>query len=337
MIPLRRLLREYRAAGSLNELLAPSAFVDDTAFVTKSGDLGLVYRLRGVDDEGLDHAQRADVAHRFASALRLLDDSNRVYVYALKKRIDPLTTPPCQHPVAQEAIARRVAYLNSRRAALYEIDLFLVLLSTGLTPRTATSLSLVDLWRHPRRALRVWLGVAQMIGFLMEELDRAISHLHHQATAIVVHLADLGPACLDKNAAYQFLRRLVNYRPHKAVAPLISDAHLDYFMADSPVECHRRVLDVDGLCVKVLTMKEPPSATFAHMLEDLQRLPCEMVACLEWRRLPGDAMRRELRSRQRHFYHQRVSLVNYVSLARRLTRYWSTKVPARPCAKSARP
>lgn len=78
MIPLRRLLRDYRAAGSLNELLAPSAFVDDSTFVTKSGDVGLVYRLRGVDYEGLDHAQRGEVAHRFASALRLLDDANHV-------------------------------------------------------------------------------------------------------------------------------------------------------------------------------------------------------------------------------------------------------------------
>lgn len=314
MISVRRLLREYRAAGSLNALLAPSGFVDDTTFVTKGGHVGVVYRLRGIDYEGLDHAQRGEVAHRFASALRLLDDAHRVYVYALKKRIEPLTMPPCTHPLAREAIERRIAYLNSRRTALYEIDLFLVLLCAGLKPRTATSLSLVDVWRHPRRALRGWLSVTQAIVLLVEELDRAISHLHHHATAIDVQLSDLGPERLDKVAAYHFLRRLVNYQAHKVATPLVCDIHLDYFMADSPVECHRRALDVDGLSVKVLTMKEPPSATFAHMLEELHRLPCEMVACLEWQRIPGDRMRRELRSRQRHFYHQRVSLVNYVSV-----------------------
>lgn len=314
MISVRRLLRDYRAAGSLNALLAPSGFLDDATFATKGGCVGLVYRFRGVDYEGLDHAQRGEIAHQFASALRLLDDSSRVYVYALKKRIEPLTVPRCSHPVARDAIERRISYLNGRRATLYEIELFLVVLATGLKTRTATSLSLADVWRNPRGALRAWLSVSQVIVLLVEELDRAISHLHHEATAIEVQLADLGPVRLGKEDAYQFLRRLVNYRAHKAVAPLTCDTHLDYFMADSPVECHRRALDVDGMTVKALTMKEPPSATFPHMLEELYRLPCEMVACLEWQRIPSDRMRRELRVRQRHFYQQRVSVVNYVSL-----------------------
>ena len=37
--------------------------------------------------------------------------------------------------------------------------------------------------------------------------------------------------------------------------------------------------------VKVLSMKEPPSQTYAHMLADLTQLAGEFVACLEWQRL----------------------------------------------------
>lgn len=313
MLKICRLLRDYLAAGSLNELLAPWGFVDDSTFLTKGGHLGLVYRLHGVDYEGLDHAQRDDIAHRFTSTLRLLDESCRVYVYAIKRRIEPLTAEACRDPFAHEAIQRRLAYLNERRDTLYDIDLFLVLLLASAKPRRATSVSLRGL-RHLRQALQEWLSVTRVVTLLEEEFDRAHARLEHQAVAVEIQLSDLGPTRLAKADAFQFFRSLINYQGHKAAAPLISDTHLDYFMADSPVECHRRHLDVDGVSVKTLTMKEPPSATFPHMLEDLYRLPCEMVACLEWQRLPADRVRRDLRARQRHFYQKRVSLVNYVSL-----------------------
>lgn len=91
------------------------------------------------------------------------------------------------------------------------------------------------------------------------------------------------------------------------------DAHIDYFMADSPIECHRSHLDVDGFHTKVLTMKEPPTNTFPNLLESLYTVPSEFIACLEWRRLPADRVRRDLHARRRHFFNRRVSMVNYVS------------------------
>ena len=60
-------------------------------------------------------------------------------------------------------------------------------------------------------------------------------------------------------------------------------------------------------------MKEAPSTTFAHLLEDLYTVPGEFIACLEWRRISNDRMRRDIQTRRRHFFNKRVSLVNYVS------------------------
>ena len=60
-------------------------------------------------------------------------------------------------------------------------------------------------------------------------------------------------------------------------------------------------------------MKEPPSQTFAFLLQDLYEIPGEFIACLEWQRIPSDRMRRDVQSRRRHFFNKRVSLVNYVS------------------------
>ena len=67
---LGRILRDYRDAGSVNGLLALWGFVDDATFLTKAGHVGVVYRLRGVDYEGLSHPQRQALAHRFEAALR---------------------------------------------------------------------------------------------------------------------------------------------------------------------------------------------------------------------------------------------------------------------------
>ena len=58
MVRLGRILRDYRDAGSVNGLLALWGFVDDTTFLTKAGHVGVVYRVRGVDYEGLSHPQR---------------------------------------------------------------------------------------------------------------------------------------------------------------------------------------------------------------------------------------------------------------------------------------
>ena len=63
-------------------------------------------------------------------------------------------------------------------------------------------------------------------------------------------------------------------------------------IADSPVECHRDHLTVGSRQVKVLSMKEPPAQTFAHILGDLLAVPGEFIACLEWQRAGQDRAER---------------------------------------------
>ena len=315
MLKLKRILRDYQEAGSVNSLLALWGFVDDHTFLTKAGHVGFVYRLAGADYECLDRAQRREVVHRFEAALRLLDDSCRVYQYLCKQRIEPIKAGPCDHPIAKNAIRRRVEYLNGRRHELYEIALYLVLVYEGLPRHGSTSTRLQGVLRQPRRALREWLSTKATFALLEADLDRAVGQLHQKATAFEVQLADtLRPVRLGKPDAFRFFRRLLNYTPHKAAgATLRHDTHLDYFVADCSVDCHRDHLDVGDSHVKVLTMKEPPGATFAHLLEDLYTIPGEFIACLEWRRVANDRVRRDIHTRRRHFFNKRVALVNYVS------------------------
>ena len=123
MVSLARILRDYRQAGSVNGLLALWGFVDDSTFLTKAGHVGVVYRVRGVDYEGLAHPQRQALAHRFEAALRLLDEHCRVYQYLSKRTVAPFVSEPCDQPVAHEAIQRRAAHLNAHRHELFDLSL----------------------------------------------------------------------------------------------------------------------------------------------------------------------------------------------------------------------
>src|SRR5437667_9196382 len=83
--PLEPLVRRFHQVGALNSLINLYGFVDDQVFLTKSGDLGVVLGLDGVDYECLDTDQREAVSRRFEVALRVLDESMRVSQYVLKR------------------------------------------------------------------------------------------------------------------------------------------------------------------------------------------------------------------------------------------------------------
>src|SRR5436305_4612711 len=107
MIPIRRVLKDYTDAGSVSSLLPLWGFVDEYTFLTKTGAVGVVYRLQGADVECLNHAERQVIARRCEQALRQLDESFTVYQYAIKRAASPLVGPTHANPSVQEALRRR--------------------------------------------------------------------------------------------------------------------------------------------------------------------------------------------------------------------------------------
>ena len=53
MFRLAQALKGHREAGSLNQQINLFGFVDDHTFLTKSGDVGVVLAVKGVDSECL--------------------------------------------------------------------------------------------------------------------------------------------------------------------------------------------------------------------------------------------------------------------------------------------
>ncbi len=314
MVKISRIIRDYSDAGGLNSLLAPWGFLGDATFLTKAGHVAVAYALRGADVDGLTHAERHSAVRRMEAALRVLDERCRVYQYLIKRVVDPFVAPRCPEPVAQEAASRRAAYLNGRREELCRFEHFLVLLYEPASgPRVSTRLT--NFLRDPRGSVRAWLWAPEALRIIEAELESAVDALQHKAEMFEAQLQELHPERLSRRETFRLLRRLVNYDASTVAATMANPpaVHLDYFAADSAVECHRDHLMVGRRTVKVLTMKEPPGQTFAHVLAELLDIPGEFVACLDWQRVPPDKMRRDINSRRRHFFNQRVSLINYVT------------------------
>jgi type IV secretion system protein VirB4 len=308
MTTIRAIVKEHREAGALSALLNLVGFVDDAVFLTKSGDLGLVLVIGGLDDECLDIAQREQVAQQFAHALRLFDERFRLYQYVLKRR---LTSMPHQAvpTMPDEASARRAAFLNTR--GLFTIDVRFVILFEP--PRAGRH------WASGlRRLLRATpgrlLSESRTAGAIDLELTAHAAHVRAQARAFCDQVADvLRPHIAVGRDAYAFIRRLLNYNPIKSDAVLrVPDAFLDFYAADSALECHRGYLRLDDDVVRVLTLKAPPAQTYATMLRDLYALPIEFVAVSEWRREPQGPMRRAIHAKRRHFHNAKASLQNYL-------------------------
>jgi type IV secretory pathway VirB4 component len=315
MVRVSRILKDHREAGSVNALLALWGFVDEHAFLTKAGALGVVFRVEGADYECLDHSERRVIAHRFERALRQLDESFRVYQYLIKRPTQPLVSSGHANPVVDAALKARAVYFTAKADSLFELELYIVVLFEAWAHRPSPLARISQFVRSPRTALRETGSVDGMARVMEHGVGRALAFLRQKADAFATQLADaIHPTLLAKGDAFRMLRQLVNCAPHKIdAARLKYDTHLDFYVADSAVDCHRAHLDIDGYRTKVLTMKEPPARTFAHMLQDLYSVPSTFVACLEWQRLSNASMRRNLHARRRHFFNKRVSMINYLS------------------------
>ena len=70
MLRLDKVIKPWKEAASLNDHINLYGFWNETAFLTKSGDVGMVLRVSGVDYESLDHSGRDYAVKRAEAAFR---------------------------------------------------------------------------------------------------------------------------------------------------------------------------------------------------------------------------------------------------------------------------
>ena len=167
-------------------------FVDSRTFLTKSGDVGVVIEVRGIDYECLDPAQLDRVARRFEATLKVFDDRFCVYQY-LQKRDNPALPAEghADNPVLQRAVSTRLAHLKARAARLYSLDTYFVVLHQPRIDSGGIGEVLSATVNRPLAALRESFSTGRKADVLGTEIDRARETLANRVDTFLIQLRDI--------------------------------------------------------------------------------------------------------------------------------------------------
>jgi len=89
VLNLRKLVKNYKETGALAEQCSIFSFIDDCCFLTKTGAVGAVIQLEGIDYECLDQGDLDNATKRLEAAFRLFGPEFRVYQYLFKSHFQP--------------------------------------------------------------------------------------------------------------------------------------------------------------------------------------------------------------------------------------------------------
>ena len=140
MVKIPRFVKAYQEAGAFHSLLAPHRFIDESVFLTKGNQLGVVLRARGIDYECLTEETLESYTKRASAAWGSFDERFRVYQYVLKQDRAPIEqTDNYPNEAVRKTVGDRRSHLSSKAAGLYTLELFYVLLyEESVTKKSGT-------------------------------------------------------------------------------------------------------------------------------------------------------------------------------------------------------
>jgi type IV secretion/conjugal transfer VirB4 family ATPase len=319
MLRLRRIFKNYEEAGSLSDHVNLFGFVGSQAFLTKTGELGLILEVRGVDYECLDQGTVDGLTKRLESAFKLFDENYRVYQYLFKRNHESIPYKLYGNEIVDAAIKNRIAHLASKADKLFSLSIYYVVLYQALRGPDALGSALLTLPKNPKRAfseLRNHFSTKNKVLTLGVAVDRARSVLLQKAESFILQVSDfLSVRILDKQEAFRILKNTLNFHPAKLeLAALKHDTFLDYYLCESHLECHRGHLRVDDYYVKVLTLKEPSAHSFPLIFRRLLEVEANYHVVTEWKKEDSGKTRRTIQAKRRHFHNTKRSFFSQVNL-----------------------
>ena len=319
MLNLKRVFWNYDEAGSLNAMINLFGFVGPHTFLTKTGEVGAVLELGGVDYECLETSSIDALTKRLESALRLFDESYRLYQILFKRNGEAIPHSFCGKPVVDAAIRDRVAYFSRKSDNLFSLSVYFVILSPALAARHSLAKTVLSIPDHPRKALKevaARFSSKATVQIDAAQIETAQTALRQKVDSFRMQVSDfVSVRLLPKQEAFRVLKQTLNFDSQKiANANLKHDTFLDYYLSESHLECHRNYLRVDDYFVKVLTLKEPSAHTFPLLLKGLLGVQANYHVVTEWKKEEPGKSRSAIQSRRRHFHNTKRSFFSQVSL-----------------------
>ena len=319
MLRLKRIFKNYEETGSFNELVNLYGFIDEQVFLTKTGDLGVVLEVRGVDYECLDGAAIDGLTKRLESALKLFDENYRVYQYLFKRNNETIPYKLYGNPVVDTAIQNRIAYLASKADTLFSLSIYYVVLYEGFRPSRRLSSAFLEFPKRPGKALRELLAgffTKRQVVLLDSDIGKTQAALLQKVESFILQVSDfLSVRLLAKNEAFRVLKKTLNFAQLKLEqATLKHDTFLDYYLCESHLECHRNYLRLDDYYVKALTLKEPSAQSFPLIFQRLLEVEANYYVVTEWKKEGSGKTRRLIQAKRRHFHNTKHSFFSQVNM-----------------------
>jgi hypothetical protein len=193
MLNLKRIFKSYDEAGSLNAMVNLFGFVGPQVFLTKSGEVGVVLELQGVDYECLDAPTVDGLTKRLESALRMFDENYRVYQLLFKRNRQAIPHTFCGKPVVDAAIRDRIAYFAAKADELFSLSIFFVVLCPALAARRSIGATILEFPEHPGKTfadLQARFSGSASIRLDAREITRAESVLCQKVENFRAHVSE---------------------------------------------------------------------------------------------------------------------------------------------------
>jgi type IV secretion system protein VirB4 len=314
MLRLDTVIKPWKEAAALCDHINLYGFWNETAFLTKSGDLGMVLSIAGVDYESLGHVEQEYAVKRLEAALKSFGPGFHVYQYLFKTNRPEIPFQTYDDPVVQAAVDQRRRFFEEKADRLYRIEIFYCVLLEGERSKTGIGAAFRQLFRDPSGALnelKTQFTNSKMKTLLRSQIERDLARLELKVLAFARQLSDFVHIdVLGQQGQLHFFRRLLNYDGWRIAGSPKDTQFLDYQTVNSDIEAERDHLRVGDHFVRVLTMKEAIGETRPLVLDSLLKIPANFYAVTEWTPLSQEKARKEVNKRRRHF---NISKTGFVS------------------------
>jgi type IV secretion system protein VirB4 len=305
MLNLARVIKPWKEADALSAHINLYGFWTETTFLTKSGDLGMVLSVAGVDYESLDNDEQQYAVKRLESALKSFGEGFHVYQYLFKTNRPEIPFATYDDELIDAAIDQRRQFFESKRDRLYQIEIFYVIVLEGARSKTGILPALARIPRDPQggiRELKAQFTSDNMKVLLRSQIDADLVRLEQRVQNFTRQLADLMPIEVQgQQAQFSFFRRLLNFDGWRIAGKPQSTQYLDYQVVNSDIEAERDHLRVGDHFVRILTMKESIAETRPLVLDRLLKIEGNFYVVTEWTLLSMAKARKEVDKRRRHF------------------------------------
>ena len=315
MLRLDKVIKPWKEAATLSDHINLYGFWNDTAFLTKSGDLGMVLSVAGRGLRKPRPWKQEYAVKRLEAALKIVRP--RLPHLPIPLQDEPARDSFCRTMtirLCKTAVDQRREFFAAKAESLFQIEIYYCILLEGSRSKTGVGAALKQLFRDPAGAmneLRTQFTSNSMKTLLRSQIERDLARLEQHVQSFARQLSDFVQIeILNQQGQFRLFRRLLNYDDWRIAGRPKHTQFLDYQVVNSDIEAERDHLRVGDHFIRVLTMKEAIGETRPLVLDALLKIPANFCAVTEWVPLSAEKARKEVNKRRKHF---NVSKTGFVS------------------------